>query len=229
MKQKIIIAIIIASSLAGCGSRNTIDTSGQEKDIIKTFEKDENTKSIVNYAIWNKNIQEKIQENTNEIDNMSIGQLENMGELRIEGNDDSVSYEVIGDTDITYNNIIYKNLYTNINNIDSKYDKNTLINFIIKNYNATSNVIYTTLNKESKLELSDEAEIEEISLDEQLSENIKYKTLKEDYDEPVNWVITLMEADTNKDVMMFGCYSYIILANINGDVIIDMSEFDSTK
>lgn len=224
MKKSVnLVVLLIVLSTTGCSSVNNRDI---QSDVNIPFEIDELTqrKSESHKEIWNDNIEQNITNSSSD----NNEQLTNMGELKLNGNDTSISYE-ISDNNIIYNGITYYNLYSNINQLNSKYDKNTLINFIIKNYNATSSEIYTNLIVEEQREIDPNAEIEEITFDEQLGDNLKYIELKEQYNENVSWALSLMESDTNKSVMMYGCNSYILLANIGSDVVLDMNELDSNN
>lgn len=207
--------------LSGCASNKS------SNDILNRFEtndytihsntKVEETKS--NQSSSNKDTNE----NTSNSSNNTSQNVENaMGELILENTDNSIAYEVVNNTDVTYKGTTYVNLYACINSLNTKYDKNTVINFIIKNIKMTSKEIYCDLTVDDGVESADD-----ISIDEELYGREKYEELKSKYNESATWSLTLTNSTDRTFRVIFGSYSYMLLSGVDGDVTLDMSKQDS--
>lgn len=203
--------------LSGCANNKS------EKAIINKFEINEYTiHSETKIAqTENSQTQDNNGDNDNQMDTSS--NVENaMGELIINNTDTSVAYEVIDGTDVKYKGVTYVNLYTCVDSLNTKYDKNTIINFIIKNIKGLSNTVYCDLSVDTETE-----EEEVFSIDEELSGREKYESLKNRYNEPATWALTLINSEDRSFKVIFGSYSYMLLSGVDGDVVLDMSEQDS--
>ena len=207
----------IAVTFSGCANNKS------EKAIINKFEINEYTIHSKTEIAQTENSQ--TQNNNGDKDNQmnTSSNIENaMGELILNNTDTSVTYEVINDTDVKYKGITYVNLYTCVNSLNTKYDKNTVINFIIKNIKGLSDTVYCDLSVDTETE-----EEEVFSIDEELSGREKYESLKNRYNEPATWSLTLINSEDRSFKVIFGSYSYMLLSGVDGDVVLDMSEQDS--
>lgn len=145
---------------------------------------------------------------------------DSMGELVMENTDDSVAYDVSNDTDVSYKGTTYYGLYSCVNSLNTKYDKNTIINFIIKNIKMTSKEVYCQLSTDE----GDASEADNFSIDDELSGRPKYEELKSKYNEPATWTLTLINSDDKSIKVIFGSYSYMLLSGVDSDVVLDMSK-----
>lgn len=210
----------ITVMLSGCASNKS------DNDILNIFEINDytihsNTKideTKDNQSNSNKNDDKNKDTNSSTEQNVE----DTMGELIIENTDNSIAYEVVNDTDILYKGTTYVNLYTCVNSLNTKYDKNTVINFIIKDIKMSSSEVYCDLSVDDGVESEDN-----FSIDEELSGRAKYEELKNKYGEPATWSLTFINSDDRSFKVIFGSYSYMLLSGVDGDVTLDMSEQDS--
>lgn len=226
MKNRISILVIILCTtilLSSCGT-----TSSNNNKIIQYFEKDIYTQKVDTLKTP-ENDMITSEENYNTDKNNSHtddgGYDSTLAEITLVGNDNSIAYDIIDNTDVKYKGILYKNLYANINSLNTNYDKNTLINFIIKTYKANSSTIYTIVyTDEAEGEGSD---IEALTLDDMLGDCEQYETTKNKYNETVSWMLQLIDSDTRQEVQMYGATSYILVTSDGISKEIDMTEYDS--
>lgn len=219
MKNKLItILSLICTSLllSSCGTNNSSSSR-----IIKNFERDSYTKkiSLSNYVSDDKTTID----NDNEY---SGGYGDTLAEITLIGQDNSVTYDVIDGADIKYKGLVFKNLYANIQKIDTNYDKNTLINFLIKTFESKSSLIYTVLTTNT-VEGAD-SDIEAVTFDEMLSGVDRYSEVKHKYDEEVSWMLQFIDSESRREVQIFGAKSYILLTANGVSSDIDMTKYDSS-
>lgn len=226
MMNKHRVALILAAAciiLNGCGN-----TTGQDNRIIKFFNKDEYTvKSVLD--INDSETTDKTKTDTkNNISNNSEGEYNNtLSEVTLTGEDKSTAFTVKDKTDVVYKGTTYKNLYTNVKSLETKYDINTLINFIVKKYSPESNLVYTVVYKDTVSK--DDGDIESGTLDSMLSDSNKYAATKEKYGESVTWMLQFIDSSTRHEVQMYGCDSYIMITSDGYSKEIDMNELDSSN
>lgn len=207
--------------LSGCAGNKS------SNDILNRFETNDYTIHSNTKVDETKNNQSSSNKDTNEntsnsSDNTSQNVENAMGELILENTDNSIAYEVVNNTDVTYKGTTYVNLYTCINSLNTKYDKNTVINFIIKNIKMTSKEVYCDLTVDDGV-----GSVDDISIDEELYGREKYEELKSKYNEPATWSLTLTNSTDRTFKVIFGSYSYMLLSGVDGDVTLDMSKQDS--
>ena len=224
-KINVICCICLITILTACGSESNID--GKENIITyvpNKFEISHNTirnkdEADVNQQIHNENfVKEDIW-----VDNPEIG------EIIIEDTDNTHDYTIEGNN-IIYNNIKYNNLYDIINNLDSPFDSNTFINFIIKNYSVPgeSEVFCKVLKYNDTY--SDEADSVDISVDELFEGHLKYEQLKAKYNEPATWEINIYTYGGKNNITICGCSRYVFLLNLDSDLSIKMQDYiDETE
>lgn len=158
---------------------------------------------------------------------------EHVGELVLDGNDKSSDWKVDGD-DIIYANRRYHELNLSVQKAQSPYDKNTMINFILKMYEAKENEIYTNFvdysstNTDEEIENEEGAENTNATIDELLSNSAKYLELKEKYNDSATWVIEICTYGGKNKAEIIGCKSFTCLVNTDEDVVIDMNN-DATS
>lgn len=222
MKNRVntLLSIICALSifLTGCGKEEK-----SEYRVMKYFEKDSYTQKVSNRALLEDN--EGSDKPDDEEDKHNSGYDETLSEIKLTGKDESIEYSIVEGTDVKYNNILYKNLYTNVYSLNTNYDKNTLINFIIKTYEAKSDLIYTVVYTDSTE--GEESDIQSITLDEMLSDCSKYEELKHKYGEKAYWMLQLIDSETRLEVEMYGATSYILVTADGVSEEIDMTKYDS--
>lgn len=221
MKNRVntLLSIICTLSifLAGCGKEEK-----NEYRVMKYFEKDSYTQKVSNRALLEDNEES---DKPDDKDKQNSGYDETLSEIKLTGKDESIEYSIVEGTDVKYNNTLYKNLYTNVYSLNTNYDKNTLINFIIKTYEAKSELIYTVVYTDSTE--GEESDIQSITLDEMLSDCSKYEELKHKYGEEAYWMLQLIDSETRLEVEMYGATSYILVTADGVSEEIDMTKYDS--
>ena len=151
---------------------------------------------------------------------------EHIGEIELVNDDTSVTYSIIDNKSVKYNNTTYQDLYACINNINSKYSTNTVINFIIKTHKSTSDLIYVDVITDDVN--TSEGDSIDFTLDEELQGYSQYESIKSKYNnEPVTWKLTLTDSETMYPTYIYGCNTYMLMTGTNGDIQIDMSAYDS--
>lgn len=228
MTKHIAVLLLVGTSLLLCscgtnnsGSANSSDNT--EKRMIQTFERDNYTLKIGSDYVEVSSEQDTEEDETTKLS--AHGYDTTLAEITLVGDDNSVAYEIVDGTDIKYNGILFKNLYTNINSIDTNYNRNTLINFIIKTYNANSSLIYTFLTKD-EIDAED-SDVQSTTLDELIDYVPNYQIAKNNHGEAVTWMLTLTDSETRSEVQMYGCNSYIILTSDGNNTEVDMTTYDS--
>ena len=151
---------------------------------------------------------------------------EHIGEIELVNEDTSVTYSIIDNNSVKYNNTTYQYLYTCINNINSKYSANTVINFIIKTHKSTSDLVYVDVITDNVN--TSEGDSIDLTLDEELQGYNQYESIKSKYNnEPVTWKLTLTDSETMYPTYIYGCNTYMLMTGTNGNIQIDMSAYDS--
>ena len=151
---------------------------------------------------------------------------EHIGEIELVNEDTSVTYSIIDNNSVKYNNTTYQDLYTCINNINSKYSANTIINFIIKTHKSTSDLVYVDVITDDVN--TSEGDSIDLTLDEELQGYNQYESIKSKYNnEPVTWKLTLTDSETMYPTYIYGCNTYMLMTGTNGNIQIDMSAYDS--
>ena len=151
---------------------------------------------------------------------------EHIGEIELVNEDTSVTYSIIDNNSVKYNNTTYQDLYTCINNINSKYSANTVINFIIKTHKSTSDLVYVDVITDDVN--TSEGDSIDFTLDEELQGYNQYESIKSKYNnEPVTWKLTLTDSETMYPTYIYGCNTYMLMTGTNGNIQIDMSAYDS--
>lgn len=165
-------------------------------------------------------------ENTNITDGTDKQNNEHIGEIELNGSDGSMTYTVLDGTSVKYNGITFDGLYACINNINTKYDANTIINFIIKTYNGTSKLVYTDVETD-ELNTSSGDSVD-FTIDDELEGYGQYEYIKSKYNNaPVTWKLTLTDSETMYPTYIYGCETYMLMTGTNGDIRLDMSAYDS--
>ena len=151
---------------------------------------------------------------------------EHIGEIELVNDDTSVTYSIIDNKSVKYNNTTYQDLYACINNINSKYSANTIINFIIKTHKSTSDLVYVDVITDDVN--TSEGDSIDFTLDEELQGYNQYESIKSKYNnEPVTWKLTLTDSETMYPTYIYGCDTYMLMTGTNGNIQIDMSAYDS--
>ena len=225
MKRKnlIVVSLSIAMAMLSACSNGHKDVQYTEKTYpINVFELDENTVSVANQGnflsdaeIEEANRQSQYQQSTGDNHNH---EEPSGGELIIENNDTTENYEIDGEN-IIYNNKKFNNLYTVVNSIELPYDTNTFINFIVKTVEPSREEVACSVDTD--LEPEEEYEIPILDV---LAEQAIYQKLKSQYNEEVQWCITIN--DYGNTITIYGCSSYAFLLDTYNDVVVDMSEYD---
>lgn len=174
---------------------------------------------------------------TAETDKSSGEQEENklfgggIGQLVIENPISEERFSIKNGTDIWYNNILYKGLYSNVEQIETPYSKNEFINAVIRLYVTNESPVYTESVVDPVASVSDnsiEADASElasvVTIDEQLQGNRQYLAIKEKYDKPAVWRLNLFNEDRKNLGSIVGCSSYVVLLGVEDTVHFDMNK-----
>lgn len=207
--------------LSGCQSNNSVNNSNTDMVIAPSFEIDNNTVKKEN--VW--------EQRTNTIEKDVRDPEVVVGELKIENSDNSVTWELVNDSDIVYNNITFKDLYSNIKHLDLPCDETTFINFIIKTYITKENTIFTSYVNDNEYVYNPEVDGEDnvyITLDEGLQENDTYINLVNKYSNKVNWSLTVYNEEYTSVGVIYGCSDYILYNGGTDTKEIDMSKYSSS-
>lgn len=196
-----------------------------ESKAVQYFELDAYSQSLHNQSSDSQDTQDTQQDANTENNDDSSSYSNTLALITLVNNDNSQDYTAEGN-DIVYKGTRYVNLYNVINGINTNYDKNTLINFIVKTFNAKSDTIYCDLIVDN---ISDaDSDVEEITLDEQISDVKKYNDAKSQFNENVSWMISMTESSDNSVKQIYGCSKYMLVTSDGIDKEIDMSKYDST-
>lgn len=219
MKRLLALIIIISTlfGLTSCGKENYVvieKLNIHKMTVRKSSLKDKEEQIEKNEALDNIEIEKEYL-----YDDSTIA-----SELILINNDTSKEYSIINNSDIYYIGRTYENLYKNINSIGTPFDKNTLINFIIKTYNANESKVYSLVTFEVTPNINAE-ENNDISFDELLSNNEKYKELKLKYNENIQWELSIHTMGLKNQILMYGCDKYILLVGIDEPLKIDMNTY----
>lgn len=174
---------------------------------------------------------------TAETDKSSGEQEENklfgggIGQLVIENPISEERFSIKNGTDIWYNNILYRGLYSNVEQIETPYSKNEFINAVIRLYVTNESPVYTELVNDPVASVSDnsiEADASElasvVTIDEQLQGNRQYLAIKEKYNKPANWRLNLFNEDRKNLGSIVGCGNYVVLLGVEDTVHFDMNK-----
>ena len=148
-------------------------------------------------------------------------------EINISGEDTTPSYEVIDNAHVRYNNTTYKNLYTNVNNMEIPYDKVTFINFIVKTYKPTSDTVTTILSSDNN-EIIDNGEVAGGSSGLSIAEGLKqfwseYDSVKSKYGADVKYQLNIYQGANNNMAIIYSCKEYMLYRGTSGDMTVDMN------
>jgi hypothetical protein len=219
--------LLLASLTVGCGTKTESNNKTAISD-VKYFETNDST--ISHYTIIKDDDEDdKLVTNSsnNSYSTISESPSDEIGEVTLIGEDTSTEYTLSEDGTVTYGGVTYKNLYTVINLADTKYDKNTLLNFIIKKIDMGSTEVYCEIRRESS-NASEEEDISGEPIDDEIASNKTYERAVAKYDSYITWVITLTNLDNRTTANIYGCYEYILINYLGSDVEVDMSQYDST-
>ena len=211
---KLIAIAFTVCSITSCGISQT-----DKVYIPQQFDKDANTIRAKDEQVKIESEQQEIDNTSNE-NNTSYDTSANMSEVKINGTDETMNWTVENDTDIIYKGVRYKNLFSNLASIESPYDINTLINFIVKTYDASDSEINTTVDITNDNVSEDETYI---SLDEELSFSEEYIKLCEKYNDKAVWQLTLESSSTFSTLV--GCKSFVLMLNSSGAIEVNMDDF----
>ena len=214
----ILICTMLITLICGCSDTNTRSV---EYTPVKL-----DTADIIKYEdLWQISY---VRDTNDEVDEYNIIEPElfdnmQLSELIIVGDDNSVDYQIVDESDIIYNNQRYIGLYTAILNCELPYNENTFINFIIKTYNTGSNIIYVSYSNSNDI-VDDECTDSNIT--DFLVEYDDYHRLYNEKGKYINWMLTLTSED-GKIGKLFGCDKYLAYYN-DKNKIIDMSLYDTS-
>lgn len=221
MIKKYLFIFAISLLLVGCSKTETVIKQIDYK--APTFELD--SKSIRKEDVSSTKDVEYSFQNGNTHDNI----IYRASEIKLIGSDTSTNY-IIDGTDIVYNNIRFKELYSLVNEIEYPYETNNLLNFIIKTFNSYGNTEVT-------VELyRDNMEDVEVSVDggapltmhDSLSGYDGYIQISNKYNDVAVWNLSLYVGNKEHLASLYGCKSFI-LYNGTDTLEVDMTKFDSIK
>lgn len=223
---------IISISLTACSENNQNKNSSEVNNKI-IFEKDANTLTKEKESIWF--IDKQLQNVDNTQNTEDTDPYENIGEIKLENEDTSTDWSLTENGDVIYNETTYYKLYSNICSLESPYSINNLINFIIKNYNTNENEVYTELNKYDTINTNEQVAMldgessdnVDMTIDDALINNADYKLMCDKYNDKATWTLDVYTYGGKNKGTIAGCKSFILFINVSGDVIMDMSEYNS--
>jgi hypothetical protein len=229
---KVTSILLLASLTVGCGTKVQENTNTSVISDVKYFET--NTNTISRYTI----IKDGDEENDsvvsgtsgNSYSTITDSPSDEIGEITLTGEDTSKDYTLSEDGSVTYKGVTYQNLYNVINSVDTKYDKNTLLNFIIKKIDMGSTQVYCDIreNYSSDDEDSEEGDMVGEPIDDGIIDNPTYTKAVSKYGSYITWIITLMNLDNRSEARIYGCYDYFMINYLGSDVEVDMSQYDTT-
>lgn len=232
-KLPIIIAIvtlsIIGIAVIKLNNKETKPESTETEQVEQTESTDQQSQQDFYFEEDTKKdaYESPVKRETNSVTNGTDKQNnEHIGEIELVNEDTSVTYSIIDNNSVKYNNTTYQDLYTCINNINSKYSANTVINFIIKTHKSTSDLVYVDVITDNVN--TSEGDSIDLTLDEELQGYNQYESIKSKYNnEPVTWKLTLTDSETMYPTYIYGCNTYMLMTGTNGNIQIDMSAYDS--
>ena len=196
--------------LCGCGSQNNeIKYTPQKLSI------DNNT--IRDKYVWNHIIEDE----ENKTDNYVSDPSGSVSEIIIDNNINSILY-TISDGSIIYNGKTYNDLYNVVQSVETPYDTNTFISFILKTYATDSDVVYTYLTQDS--DTIEDGVGTSIPVDESLSDFYGYKEICEKYNDKATWIIQMSSNKMREVGWIYGCKSFVLYKGTD-DLHINMQEF----
>lgn len=197
---KIVSLIILSTCLIGCNNVN----SNNKDNIIKNFAIDEKTVAIDNMNNFeNKEVTENKKEKQY---NPAEG-----GELKLKDKFSKSIYKIEGE-DIVYKGTKFYGLNKAIKKSKTKYNKESLLNFILDNVK--------TSEKEANVTIStgiDKLDGEGIVGIASLEELNGYVRLRDKYKSPVTWELYI--ADGKNSWTIYGCDKYLFIPDANNDIV----------
>lgn len=209
---KFIIIAICMFSVCACSNKNTASNS---KYNILEFKVDSNTVRETPLTDNKTNSYVKVE----------------YGELVIKGEDKEQSYEIVDNSHIKYKNVLYKNLYTYANQMETPNDKVTFINFIIKTYEPISDTVTTILVSDSR-ELSEgNNEYSGDSKGESIKDSLNtdwggYKALRDRYGEDIKYQLIIFEGASEHMAMIYSCNKYMLYRGNSSNMTVDMNKIN---
>ena len=201
----------------GCSYKNTVISSNYTKD---KFEMNESTVHKNNIVI-----NKEYSNNYDMDEHKNDDEPSYTGEIDIDNSSDKKDF-FIHNNDIVYLTKTFKDLNTNIDKIgnDTPYTKNELINFITKVLyrEFTSDIISTTLSKDPE-----EPEDEYTTVNDLMESIPSYNNLCNKYNDIAVWQLDLL-SDSGEQFIIIGCKSFIAALNQEGNMNIDMSEYQES-
>lgn len=217
MNKKLLAVMIVLCTALSTGCNNSGSSNTSTTASVNRFEVDITTHRINNY--------EEEYESTTSGSNGGTSDIHSgntLGEIEITGEDKSEEYKIDGEN-IIYNEVTYKGLYSAISNIEFPNDEQTFINFLVKTFNPTSdivNVIYVTDYDRTEDAFS-------TSLSQQLEMEWKeYSDVKSKYGSDVMWMLRLYEPSDERVAMLYGNKDYILYQGKSGALEINMNNYN---
>jgi len=220
MKKAIITLIMCSITLLGCSNTTRSSDSYIPNKI--------DTTGIVSKDDYLGILQTSDTEPESDIeDSENYDNIYSASEIQLTEQDNSIEY-TIDNQDINYDDKVFIGLNDAINRLESPYDKNTLINFIIKTYKTDANQIYAIYSSDTEL-IDDEGQDvgASITVHESLQSLNGYVDICNKYNDTAVWTITLLTENTEDVGYLHGCKSFIIYQG-SEDKIIDMSLYDTS-
>lgn len=221
MKIKIYIIMLASLMLVGCEQSDNVNNSVNDIDNeIIQFSTDENTIKI-------SEIPEDIREDENSKNyNDYTVQDTTFGEMKINGTDSSIEYEIDG-ADIIYKGIRYKGLYEAATNIEIPCDASTFINFMIKCTSIDEDVVITYINENKQTDIEESINYEDttISFLDDLSYMPEYIEIKDKYGKDVTCCVEVLNTSGKLMAALYSCDSYITYIGDSSPIEVDMSKY----
>lgn len=220
----IITLVVIASS--GCGKNNSNYNSVEYKparisvtshvipyEVLK-FERENNKNESIKQAELNDS-QQQYKDKLEAYSKVETDIIKNnVTQIILEDTDGNVDWVVNENGDVLYNSIVFTDLYTNANMINSKYSSREIIDFVVHNFTITGNskVVFSRLTDNNIISAEIDEDVHSTFLD-RFYEIDSYRKFISDGNSDITWTLCIYE------------YGYTHLAEIHGnnDYIVSFS------
>ena len=151
-----------------------------------------------------------------------------ISEVTLENTDSSVNYEIVGD-DIIYDGVTFHNLFPAVTAVQTPYDTNTFINFLIKCFDTVGQKdVYAFYSRDEDMLVEGDDAGAPMTTSESASELKGYQEIKDKYNADVTWSLSMNTPDNSNSVTLYGCGSYLTYQGMK-PLTVDMSQFDTSE
>ena len=239
MKKRILkmLALVCAStclfSITGCSDKNKKTEVIIQDAKIDRLGVDANTVKLSYESVAELSVDEnsnngtvKISDNGEVLSYGNNGKSLGMGEVVLSGNDKS-EYYIIDNEDIIYDGVRFVGLNTALDNCKAPYEKNNMINFIVKTFNPQHYIIDCTYEND---ELDDDNTSVSVDASLQVEYNGYASVVNKHGGKRATWRINLYsDNDMRLRASLVGCDKYILFRGEKSVANIDMNALEYKK